>query len=115
MFYWHVSDSQSFPLRISGFEELALKGAYSNASIFTTDDVAVIVQYAGEVRVYAIQSFLILNTNIQRGIDVVLVGIILDSVELAPIKFRNSTPPDIPLQSANLTQNILPAFNLRNG
>ncbi|EPQ54821.1 N-acetylhexosaminidase [Gloeophyllum trabeum ATCC 11539] len=45
-FHWHVVDSQSFPLEIPGFEDLAEKGAYSADSVYTTDDVSHIVSYA---------------------------------------------------------------------
>ncbi|KAL5522576.1 hypothetical protein ACEPAG_8593 [Sanghuangporus baumii] len=47
-FHWHVTDSQSFPIQVPGFPELSAAGAYSNASIYTLDDVQDIVQYAGE-------------------------------------------------------------------
>ncbi|KAK7680268.1 hypothetical protein QCA50_016778 [Cerrena zonata] len=53
--YWHVADSQSFPLSIPAFPELASKGAYSQEEIYSVDDVKEIVHYA--------------NT---RGIDVVM-------------------------------------------
>ncbi|KAI0088595.1 beta-hexosaminidase [Irpex rosettiformis] len=53
-FHWHVTDSQSFPLEILGFTEVAAKGAYSN-SIYSPEDVKDIVSYAGA-----------------RGIDVVV-------------------------------------------
>ncbi|KAG6887326.1 hypothetical protein C0995_016145, partial [Termitomyces sp. Mi166 len=47
MFHWHVVDSQSFPLDIPGFPELAAKGAYSSNEIYSTADVKDIVSYAG--------------------------------------------------------------------
>lgn len=50
VFHWHVVDSQSFPLEIPGFPELAQKGAYSSHEIYDTADVQEIVQYAAEVR-----------------------------------------------------------------
>ncbi|EIM86188.1 beta-hexosaminidase [Stereum hirsutum FP-91666 SS1] len=46
-FHWHVTDSQSFPLVVPGFEEISQKGAYSSSSVYTADDVANIVSYAG--------------------------------------------------------------------
>lgn len=49
VFHWHVVDSQSFPLEIPGFPELARKGAYSSQDIYTTADVQDIVKYATEV------------------------------------------------------------------
>ncbi|CAL1699853.1 unnamed protein product [Somion occarium] len=53
--YWHVADSQSFPLEVPGFPELAAKGAYSKEEMYSVNDVELIIQYA--------------NT---RGIDVVM-------------------------------------------
>ena len=50
VFHWHVVDSQSFPLEIPGFPELAQKGAYSSQEIYTKADVQDIVKYAAEVR-----------------------------------------------------------------
>ena len=52
VFHWHVVDSQSFPLTIPGFEELAQKGAYSSKEIYTSSDVQGIVKYAAEVRLH---------------------------------------------------------------
>ncbi|TFK27662.1 beta-hexosaminidase [Coprinopsis marcescibilis] len=46
--HWHVVDSQSFPLEIPGYEEIAKKGAYSLEQRYTTDDVQHIVKYAAE-------------------------------------------------------------------
>ncbi|KAL0570964.1 Glucosamine-6-phosphate isomerase (Glucosamine-6-phosphate deaminase) (GNPDA) (GlcN6P deaminase) [Marasmius crinis-equi] len=54
-FHWHVTDSQSWPLGITEFPELAQKGAYSTREIFSPDDVQDVVTYAA-----------------QRGIDVLL-------------------------------------------
>jgi hexosaminidase len=50
MFHWHIVDSQSFPLVVPGYTELALHGAYSNHSVYSPQDVAHIVSYAGAVR-----------------------------------------------------------------
>ena len=46
--YWHVIDSQSFPLSVDLFPELAAKGAYSSDEIYTQDDIQTIIQYANE-------------------------------------------------------------------
>ncbi|TFK48766.1 N-acetylhexosaminidase [Heliocybe sulcata] len=54
-FHWHVVDSQSFPLQIPGFTDLAEKGAYSSSMVYTPDDVSHLVSYAAE-----------------RGIDVIV-------------------------------------------
>jgi hexosaminidase len=45
-FHWHVVDSQSFPLVVPGFPELAAAGAYSPAQVYTAADVADITAYA---------------------------------------------------------------------
>lgn len=50
MLHWHVVDSQSFPLQVPSFPELAEKGAYDSRSIYTVEDVREIVKYAGSVR-----------------------------------------------------------------
>ncbi|KAH9955283.1 N-acetylhexosaminidase [Lactifluus volemus] len=54
-FHWHVVDSQSFPLVVPGFTDIAEKAAYSADAVYTPHDVAHIVSYAG-----------------QRGIDVLI-------------------------------------------
>ncbi|KAI0759376.1 N-acetylhexosaminidase [Trametes elegans] len=46
-FHWHVVDSQSFPLEVPGFAELAAKGAYSSSTVYSASDVQEIVAYAG--------------------------------------------------------------------
>ncbi|KAI0261973.1 N-acetylhexosaminidase [Gloeopeniophorella convolvens] len=46
-FHWHVVDSQSFPLEVPGYTELASKGAYGPDQVYTTKDVANVVAYAG--------------------------------------------------------------------
>ncbi|PIL36481.1 hypothetical protein GSI_00170 [Ganoderma sinense ZZ0214-1] len=53
--YWHVIDSQSFPLDVGAFPELAEKGAYSLDEIYSQKDIQTVVQYANE-----------------RGVDVVM-------------------------------------------
>lgn len=45
----HVVDSQSFPLVVPGFAELAAKGAYSSSMTYSASDVAGIVAYAAAV------------------------------------------------------------------
>ena len=49
-FHWHVVDSQSFPLQIPGFTDLAANGAYSPSQVYTPSDVKDIIAYAGAVR-----------------------------------------------------------------
>lgn len=58
VFYWHIVDSQSFPLCLSSEPELAVlaqKGAYKDKWTYKEDEVKEVVRYAGE-----------------RGVDVVL-------------------------------------------
>lgn len=50
MFHWHIVDSQSFPLDVPGFPEIASKGAYSSAEIYSPANIQDIVSYAGAVR-----------------------------------------------------------------
>ena len=52
---WHVVDANSFPLKLDGFPELADKGAYCPACVYTTDDVRAVVEYARQrgIRVQA--------------------------------------------------------------
>lgn len=45
-FHWHVVDSQSFPLVVPGFTEIASQGAYSTNQVYEPSDVADIVTYA---------------------------------------------------------------------
>ncbi|KAJ7196116.1 N-acetylhexosaminidase, partial [Mycena pura] len=45
-FHWHIVDSQSFPLSLPDFPELASKGAYSSAELYSPTDVQDIVSYA---------------------------------------------------------------------
>lgn len=49
--YWHVIDSQSFPLEVEAFPALAEKGAYSSSEIYTQQDVKDIILYANEVSI----------------------------------------------------------------
>lgn len=48
-FHWHIVDSQSFPLEIAEFPELAQNGAYSPQEVYSESDVQYIVLYAAEV------------------------------------------------------------------
>ncbi|KAI8878124.1 glycoside hydrolase family 20 protein [Backusella circina FSU 941] len=49
VFHWHITDSQSFPLKLKNTPELALQGAYKlhqKRLLYTTRDVNHIIQYA---------------------------------------------------------------------
>lgn len=50
-FHWHVTDSQSFPLQVPGFTDLAEFGAYDPSMVYSPNDVQDIVDYAGAVSV----------------------------------------------------------------
>ncbi|KAH9635840.1 hypothetical protein HF086_002400 [Spodoptera exigua] len=45
-FHWHVSDSQSFPLRLDSAPQLAQHGAYGPGAVYTSDDVKTVVRHA---------------------------------------------------------------------
>ena len=49
-FHWHIVDSQSFPLEVAQFPELAANGAYSSDETYSESDVQNVVQYAASVR-----------------------------------------------------------------
>ena len=44
--HWHLTDSQSFPLRLKSAPLLAEKGAYSMDYTYSTEDVQELVAYA---------------------------------------------------------------------
>ncbi|KAH8114791.1 beta-hexosaminidase [Phellopilus nigrolimitatus] len=44
--YWHIVDSQSFPLEVDTFPELSKAGAYSKTQVYTGNDVQDIIEYA---------------------------------------------------------------------
>lgn len=55
VFHWHLTDSQSWPLRLNAMPELADKGAYEPSRVYSEADVRQIIAYANA-----------------RGIDVVI-------------------------------------------
>lgn len=77
-FHWHVTDSQSFPLVIPGFTELASAGAYDPSMVYSPSEVQDIVDYAGAVSIhftfflYRIIAYAV-SLVMQRGIDVMVV------------------------------------------
>lgn len=49
-FHWHITDSQSFPLEVAQYPQLAMNGAYSSDETYSESDVQYIVAYAAAVR-----------------------------------------------------------------
>ena len=49
VFHWHITDSHSFPLRLSKEPELADLGAYGFRETYSREDVAMVVEF-GRVR-----------------------------------------------------------------
>jgi hexosaminidase len=49
VFHWHITDSQSFPLNVTQYPELAEYGAYSSSEIYSPSDVQEITAYAAAV------------------------------------------------------------------
>ncbi|KAH7872348.1 glycoside hydrolase family 20 protein [Lentinula edodes] len=47
-FHWHITDSQSWPIQVVQFPELAQAGAYSTNQSYTPNDIQDVVTYAGE-------------------------------------------------------------------
>lgn len=45
-FHWHISDSQSFPLRLKSVPQLAEQGSYGSAAVYTREDVRTVVKRA---------------------------------------------------------------------
>ena len=46
VFHWHISDSQSFPLQLDSYPDLAQYGSLKEDHIYTKDEVLDIVEYA---------------------------------------------------------------------
>ncbi|OXG85443.1 hexosaminidase [Cryptococcus neoformans A2-102-5] len=47
VFHWHVTDSNSWPLDLDRYPELAAKGAYSRSETYSQKDIQMIIDYAG--------------------------------------------------------------------
>ncbi|KAJ4494534.1 glycoside hydrolase superfamily [Lentinula edodes] len=47
-FHWHITDSQSWPIQVVQFPELAQAGAYSTNQSYTSSDIQDVVTYAGK-------------------------------------------------------------------
>jgi hexosaminidase len=59
MFHWHIVDSQSFPLEVPDFPEIATKGAYSPNEIYSAANIQDIVSYAATVHTSSFLSHLL--------------------------------------------------------
>jgi len=88
-FHWHIVDSQSFPLVIPGYEKISSTGAYSSDEVYTSSQIADIVQYANEVG------------NLPRFpfLDLCSVLISAQSFSAVSTSLPRSTPP-VTLQSS---------------
>ncbi|KAJ2948338.1 hypothetical protein O0L34_g7577 [Tuta absoluta] len=63
-FHWHITDSQSFPLKLASVPQLAVFGAYGTGAIYTTEDVRRVVQRA---RLRGIRVLIEVNTPAHVG------------------------------------------------
>ena len=48
VFHWHISDTQSFPLRLPNLPDFAKFGAYSSEMVYTENDIKTLVAYADD-------------------------------------------------------------------
>ncbi|KIR82856.1 hexosaminidase [Cryptococcus gattii E566] len=46
VFHWHITDSNSWPLDLDSYPELAVKGAYSRSERYSQKEVQMIIDYA---------------------------------------------------------------------
>lgn len=53
VFHWHVTDSNSWPLDLDRYPELAAKGAYSRSETYSQKDIRMIIDYAGHVSLHS--------------------------------------------------------------
>lgn len=49
VFHWHVTDSNSWPLDLDSYPELAAKGASPQSERYSQKDMQMIIDYAGHV------------------------------------------------------------------
>ena len=104
-FHWHITDSQSFPLEVAQYPELAANGAYSTDQTYSEDDVQYVVQYAASVRLFLFpfDPLLILCSTASMS-SWCVCGITIAIVLLAAdIVLRKSTPQDTPPSLARPT------------
>ncbi|KAI9164429.1 Glucosamine-6-phosphate isomerase (Glucosamine-6-phosphate deaminase) (GNPDA) (GlcN6P deaminase) [Blastocladiella emersonii ATCC 22665] len=57
VFHWHISDAQSFPMRLREIPELAEKGAYSPRETYSEEDVVAFLEYCRQRGVRVIPEF----------------------------------------------------------
>lgn len=72
VFHWHVTDSNSWPLDLDRYPELAAKGAYSRSETYSQKDIQMIIDYAGHVSLSLRKRELGWPKARQRGIDTLL-------------------------------------------
>lgn len=63
-FHWHISDSQSFPLRLNSVPQLTKYGAYGPGAVYTVEDVRKIVRHA---RLRGVRILIEVNTPSRVG------------------------------------------------
>lgn len=44
-FHWHITDSQSFPIKLPSRPEFSKLGAFNNRKVYTVDDVKDVSQF----------------------------------------------------------------------
>lgn len=52
VFHWHITDSNSWPLDLDSYPELAVKGAYSRSERYSQKEVQMIIDYAAHVSLF---------------------------------------------------------------
>ena len=54
VFYWHITDSQSWPLQIDRYPELSAKGAYSASETYSQQDLLKTIAYANAIGIQVV-------------------------------------------------------------
>lgn len=54
VFYWHITDSQSWPLQIDRYPELSARGAYSAMETYSQQDLLKTIAYANSIGIQVV-------------------------------------------------------------